>query len=101
MPSRSPTICSVTPASREAEAQPPKSRSRDRSRPAIASIACSERRGDLEGVGEAAGRAVEGDEFERHLLRHPHHELLQLGLGPEADQPHLAPWGLAARCAAS
>ena len=46
--------------------------------------------GDFRGFGEPAGRAVERDEFERHLLRDGHHHLLELGLGPEADEPDLA-----------
>jgi len=38
---------------------------------------------------KAAGRAVQGDEFEGHLLGHGHHDLLELGLRAEADEPDL------------
>ena len=46
--------------------------------------------GDFGGLGESAGRAVERDEFERHLLGDGHHDLLELGLRAEADQPDFA-----------
>ena len=49
-----------------------------------------ERGSDFRGLGEPAGRAVERDEFKRHLLRDGHHHLLELGLGAEADKPDLA-----------
>ena len=46
--------------------------------------------GDFGGFGESAGRAVEGDKFEGHLLRDGHHDLLELGFGAQADQPDFA-----------
>ena len=49
-----------------------------------------ERGSGFEGIGEAGGRTVEGDQFEGHFLGHGHHDLLQLGLGAETDQPHFA-----------
>ena len=48
------------------------------------------------------GRPIQRHQFERRLLRHGHHHLLQLGLGPQAHQPDLAAGHAAgARCAAS
>ena len=46
-----------------------------------------EHRRRFHGVGETAGRTIERDEFERHLLRDGHHHLLELGFRAEADEP--------------
>ncbi len=90
MPSRSPTICSVVPAARDADSHPPNRSSllaveagnrRDR---------VGERRRARRGIGEAVGGPVDGDELERHLLRDDHQHLLQLGFRRQAHQPHLA-----------
>ena len=45
-------------------------------------------------VGEATRGAVEGQKFEGGLLRDAHDDLLQLGLGRQAHQPHFAAGGL-------
>ena len=37
---------------------------------------------------------IEGDEFKRHLLRHGHHHLLELGFRTEAHQPDFAARGV-------
>ena len=47
MPSRSPTICSVAPAPRDADSHPPKSSSRDRSRPGMRFDGIGQRRRGL------------------------------------------------------
>ena len=90
MPRRSPTICSVAPAPREADSQPPNTSRRERSRPGMAWMASASAAPTSAGVGEAAGRAVERHQLEGHLLRDGHHHLLELGLGAEAHQPDLA-----------
>ena len=46
--------------------------------------------GNFGSLGETAGRAVEGDQLERDLLRDGHHHLLELGLRAEADEPDFA-----------
>ncbi len=90
MPSRSPTICIVAPAPREADSQPPNTSSLRPVQAGDGLDGFGQRGGDFGRLGETAGRAVQRDQFERHLLRHGHHHLLQLGLGAEADQPDLA-----------
>jgi hypothetical protein len=41
-------------------------------------------------IGKPADRPIDGNELEGHSLRDGHHDLLQLGLGPERNQPHPA-----------
>ena len=55
----------------------------------------------FEGIGEAGGRTVQRHQFERHLLRHGHHHLLQLGFGPRLTSHTLLPGVFCARWAAS
>ncbi len=90
MPSRSPTICSVDPAPREADSHPPNSSRRARSRPGNRRNRRRQRGRGLERIGEAGGRPIQRHQLEGRLLRHRHHHLLQLGLGPQAHQPDLA-----------
>ena len=40
-------------------------------------------------IRESADGAVDGDQFEGDLLGDGHHDLLQLGLGAERDEPEL------------
>ena len=94
MPSRSPTICMVAPAPREADSQPPKTSSLRAVQPRDGLDGLGQGGGDFGGLGEAAGRAVQRDQLEGHLLGHGHHDLLQLGLGAEADQPDFAAGGV-------
>ena len=101
MPSRSPTICSVAPAQRDADSHPPNTSSRERSSPGMAAMASASAAALPAASVNPPGRAVEGHQLERHLLRQRHHHLLQLGLRRHAHQPHLAAGRLLARCAAS
>src|SRR5512138_1186874 len=41
-------------------------------------------------VGKTTGGTVNSYEFERYLLCNVHHDLLQLGLRTETDEPHFA-----------
>ena len=55
----------------------------------MAFTASAKRGRGLVRVEEAAGRAVDRHQLEGHLLPDRHHDLLQLRLGPERDEPHL------------
>ena len=94
MPSRSPTICMVAPAPREADSQPPNSSSFELVQAGDGLDRLGEGGGHSAGIGESAGRAVQSDEFERHLLGDGHHHLLELGFGAEAHQPDFAAGGV-------
>ena len=83
---------SVTPAPRVADSHPPKRRSLV----AIEAGNCGDGFGEDGGGGvrvrESADGAVDGNEFEGDFLGDGHHDLLELGLGAEGDQPEFAAW---------
>ena len=80
----------MTPAPRVADSQPPKSSSFAAVEAGQGGDGFGEDGGGGVRVGKAADGAVDGDQFEGDLLRDGHHDLLQLGLGAERDQPELA-----------
>ena len=90
MPRRSPTIWSVTPAPRVADSHPPKRRSLRAVKAGDGGDGFGECGGGGVRVRESADGAVDGDELEGDFLGDGHHDLLELGLGAEGDEPEFA-----------